>query len=341
MKALKRAGVISVCLALVCTMAGCGKLNSKKVIRIADGNAMSHPDNIALLEFKDYVESRLGDKYEVEIYPNELLGSSQRAIELVQTGAVEYVVCLTSVLETFDDTYQIFSLPYVFDSMEGFQAVMDNDELMEPIYASTESAGIRAVTYYNAGVRNVYTADRLVETPEDLKGLKIRVQPSAANVEMMNRMGAAGVPMSYGEIYTGMQQGVIDGAENSELVLIAMKHGEVSKYYAYTRHQYTPDMLVANVKFLENLSPEEREVFDEAARISTEVELEEWDKQIAEAKEQAEEMGVTFVDIDTEPFRERVQPMVDKILKENPKMQSVYDEIQKIQNNVEERDSHE
>lgn len=341
MKALKRACVITVCFALVCTMAGCGNLNNKKVIRIANGNSMEHPDNIALQEFKKYVESKLGDKYEVEIYPNELLGSSQRAIELVQTGAVEYVVCLTSVLETFDDTYQIFSLPYVFDSMEGFQAVMDDDELMEPIYASTESAGIRAVTYYNAGVRNVYTADRLVETPEDLKGLKIRVQPSAANVEMMNRMGAAGVPMSYGEIYTGMQQGVIDGAENSELVLITMKHGEVSKYYAYTRHQYTPDMLVANVKFLENLSPEERKVFDEAARISTEVELEEWDKQIAEAKEQAEKMGVTFVDIDIEPFRERVQPMVDKILKENPKMQSVYDEIRKIQNNVEERDGHE
>lgn len=338
MRIQKRVILFVLCFAMGCTMVGCGKLeNRKKIIRIASPNSTTHPDHIALLAFKDYVESRLGDKYEVEIYPNELLGSSQRAIELVQTGAVEYVVCLTSILESFDDTYQIFSLPYVFDSMEGFKAVMDNEELMEPIYESTEAAGIRAVTYYNAGVRNIYTADKLIEKPEDLKGLKIRVQQSAANVEMMNRMGGAGVPMSYGEIYTGMQQGVIDGAENSELVLVNMKHGEVAKYYSYTEHQYTPDMLVANVKFLENLSPEEREVFDEAAKISTEVELEEWDKQIAEAKEQAEEMGVTFVEVDTEPFRERVQPMVDRILKENPKLQSVYDEIQEIQNNLEEK----
>lgn len=339
MKTLKRVWLLGLCFIMVCIMTGCGSAeNRKKIIRIASPNSTEHPDHTALLAFKDYVESRLGDKYEVEIYPNEILGSSQRAIELVQTGAVEYVVCLSSVLETFDDTYQIFSLPYVFDSMEGFKAVMGNEDLMEPIYESTESAGIRAVTYYNAGVRNIYTSDKPVKTPEDLKGLKIRVQQSAANVEMMNRMGAAGVPMSYGEIYTGMQQGVIDGAENSELVLINMKHGEVTKYYSYTGHQYTPDMLVANVKFLENLSPQEREIFDEAARISTEVELAEWDKQIAEAKEKAEEMGVTFLEVDTQPFRERVQPMVDRILEENPKLQAVYDEIQEIQSSMEGKD---
>ena len=165
-------------------------------------------------------------------------------------------------------------------------------------------------------------------TPDDLKGKKIRVQQSPASVAMANAFGAAAAPMSFGEVYTAIQQGVIDGAENNELALTNNKHGEVAKYYTYNKHQMVPDMLVANLKFLNSLSPEEYQIFKEAAEKSTEVELEEWDKSIAEAKKiAAEDMGVEFIDVDVNAFKQKVLPLHEKMLAENPKIADVYEHI--------------
>ena len=324
---LSAALMLSLCLG----MTGCTIGNGKRIIRISNGQPMSHPDNIGLTAFKEYVEANLGDKYEVQIYPNELLGSSAKALELLQTGAIEYVVCSTSNLESFDNIYQLFSLPYLFVDKDGYDKVVADQDFMNSIYEKTEASGFRAVAAYDAGVRNIY-ATKPVYTPDDLKGLKIRVQASPTNIEMINRMGGAAVAMSYSEVYTGIQSGVIDGAENSELALVAMKHGEVAKYYTYTQHQIVPDLLVANVKFLDSLSEEERAVFDEAARLSAEAETEAWNEQIETAKTTAqEEMGVTFIDTDPSAFRELVLPLHEKVLQENPKLQPFYDRIQEIQ----------
>ncbi len=331
MNVFKRLSIALLCFALCAGLGGCGQVgDGRRIIRISNGQPVTHPDNIGLLAFKEHVETYLGDKYIVEIYPNELLGSSQKAIELVQTGAIEYVVSSTSNLETFDDIYQIFSLPYLFRGLDGFDAVMEDEAFMTSIYESTDSSGFRAVAYYTAGVRNLYTT-KAVYTPDDLKGLKIRVQSSPTNVKMMDLMGAAAVPMSYGEVYTAIQQGVIDGAENSEMALTTMKHGEVAKYFTYNQHQIVPDLLVANLKFLEELSPEERAIFDEAARISTAVEVQAWNDQIEQVKKEAGEMGVTFIDTDIEPFRQKVLPLHDEVLESNPKLQPFYVRIQEIQ----------
>ena len=332
MRVVKTAAIWILGMAMVASLAGCKAIgNGKRIIRVSNGQPMTHPDNIGLLAFKEYIEKNLGDKYEVQIFPNELLGSSQKAIELVQTGAIDYVVSSTSNLETFDNIYQIFSLPYLFRGMEGFDAVMKDDGFMNSIYGSTDESGFRAVAWYAAGVRNIYTT-KPVYTPDDLKGMKIRVQASPTNVRMMDLMGAAAVPMSYGEVYTAIQQGVIDGAENSEMALTTMKHGEVAKYYTYNQHEFGPDLLVANLKFLEGLPPEERKIFDEAARISTEVEVQAWDEQIEDVKKQAEEMGVVFIETDMEPFRQKVLPLHEEVLKDNPRLVPIYDSIQSIQN---------
>lgn len=331
MRAAKTAAIWILSMAMVVSLAGCATVgNGKRIIRISNGQPMTHPDNIGLLAFKEHIEDNLGDKYEVQIFPNELLGSSQKAIELVQTGAIDYVVSSTSNLETFDNIYQIFSLPYLFRGMDGFNAVMNDDDFMNSIYESTDESGFRAVAWYAAGVRNIYTT-KPVHTPDDLKGMKIRVQSSPTNVRMMDLMGAAAVPMSYGEVYTAIQQGVIDGAENSEMALTTMKHGEVAKYYTYNQHQIVPDLLVANLKFLEGLSPEERKIFDEAAKISTQTEVQAWDEQIEDVKKQAVEMGVEFIDTDMEPFRHKVLPLHEEVLKDNTRLAPIYDEIQSIQ----------
>jgi len=218
-------------------------------------------------------------------------------------------------------------MPYLFDSEEVYKSVMEDSEYMENVYESTDEAGFRVVTWYNAGTRNFY-AKTSIYTPEDLAGKKIRVQQSPASVAMANAFGAAAAPMGFGEVYTAIQQGVIDGAENNELALTNNKHGEVAKYYTYNKHQMVPDMLVANLKFLNSLSPEEYQVFKEAASKSTEVELEEWDKSIEEAKKIAtDDMGVEFIDVDINAFKQKVLPLHEKMLNENPKICDLYEHI--------------
>lgn len=281
---MKKLTALAFGIAVAVSLTGCGSLTGgKRIIRVSHAQSETHPEHLGLLAFKEYVEEKLGDKYEVQIFPNELLGSAQKAIELTQTGAIDFVVAGTANLETFADVYEIFSMPYLFDSEEVYKSVMQDTEYMENVYASTDEAGFRVVTWYNAGTRNFYGKSP-IRTPEDLKGKKIRVQQSPASVEMVKAFGAAAAPMGFGEVYTAIQQGVIDGAENNELALTNNKHGEVAKYYSYNKHQMVPDMLVANLKFLNSLSPEDYQVFKEAAALSTEVEMEEWDKSIEEAK---------------------------------------------------------
>lgn len=332
MKGLKRILAAIICAAVVTGVSGCASsaTGGKRIIRIAHAQSETHPEHIGLLKFKEYVEENLGDKYEVQIFPNELLGSAQKAIELTQTGAIDFVVAGTANLETFANVYEVFSMPYLFTSEEAYHEVMNDTDYMNQVYASTDEAGFRVLTWYNAGTRNFY-ATKPIHTPADLKGLKIRVQQSPASVNMAKAFGAAASPMSFGEVYTAIQQGVIDGAENNELALTNNKHGEVAKYFSYNKHQMVPDILIGNLKFLNGLSDEEREVFEEAARISTEVELSEWDIQVEEAKKIAEnDMNVEFIDVDIKQFKDKVAGVQEEMLKKNPHIQELYDYIQQI-----------
>ena len=315
-----------------------GTSSKKRIIRIAHSQAETHPEHIGLLKFKEYVEEELGDKYEVQIFPNELLGSQTKAIELTQTGAIDFVLVGTPNLENFAKVYEIFSMPYLFTSEEAYHAAMNDETYMKKIYESTDDTGLRVVTWYNVGTRNFY-AKKAIKTPDDLKGLKIRVQQSPASVNMANAFGAAASPMSFGEVYTAIQQGVIDGAENNELALTSNKHGEVAKYFSYNKHQMVPDVLVANLKFLNGLSKEDRAVFEKAAKISTQVEQEEWDKQVEEAKEYAQkEMGVKFLDVDVQLFRKKVLGVQKQMLKDNESIRDSYEHFQTFNKKYEKGD---
>ena len=313
-------------------LTGCGgstqESQKKRIVRIALSQAETHPEYTGAVKFKEYVESKLGDKYEVQIFPNELLGAAQKAIELTQTGAIDFTIAGTPNLEIFADVYEVFSMPYLFTSEEAYFAAMNDTDYMNQIYESTEETGLQVVTWYNVGTRNFY-AKKPINTPDDLKGLKIRVQQSPASIKMAQTFGAAASPMSFGEVYTAIQQGVIDGAENNELALTDNKHGEVAKYFTYSKHQMIPDVMIANYKFLNELSDEERAVFDEAAKLSTEVEIEGWNTQVEKAKKTAEEeMGVTFIEPDISVFKEKVKDVQQEMLDANPNIQDLYDHIQ-------------
>lgn len=334
MKAFKKASVVAfaagIILGCAMLMGGCGVNGDKRIVRIAHSQSETHPEHLGLLKFKEYVEENLGDKFEVQIYPNELLGGQTKVIELTQTGAIDFVLVGTPNLENFADVYEVFSMPYLFTSEEAYHSVMNDVDYMQQVYRSTDEAGFQVLTWYNAGTRSFYSK-KPVHTPEDLKGLKMRVQQSPASVNMCNAFGAAASPMSFGEVYTAIQQGVIDGAENNELALTNNKHGEVAKYYVYNKHQMVPDVLVGNLKFLDGLSEEEFEVFQEAALISTEEELTEWEKQIEEAKETAaNDMGVEFIDVDVQLFKDKVADVQADMLAENESIRELYDHIQQV-----------
>ncbi len=315
---------------IAAALTGCGSASDgRRIVRIGHNQATDHPTHVALLEFESYVESKLGDRYNVEVYPSELLGSQTDMVQLTQTGAIDFCVASNSILETFSDNYTLFNMPYLFASAEAYHASMDDPDITGPIFDSTKKAGFEAVTWIDAGTRNFYTVSTPINSPTDLKGLKIRVQQSPTNVEMMRLLGGSATPMGFGEVYTALQSKIIDGAENNEMALTSNGHGDVCKYYSYDMHQMIPDILIGNCAFLDGLSPEERAVFQEGFEIVNQVERQEWTKAVEEAKERAQnDQGVQFLYPDTAPFQEICLPMHQSVLGQYPDLKPFYDAIQ-------------
>ncbi len=319
-----------ICVTAISLLTGCKSSDStQEIIRIGHNQSTQHPTHIALVEFEKFIEENLGEKYNVEVYPSELLGSQNEMVQLTQTGAINFCVASNSLLETFSKNYSIFNLPYLFSSAESYHAAMDDTSLTDPIFKSTGQAGFEAVTWLDAGTRNFYTANKPIETPADLKGLKIRVQQSPTNVEMMQLLGGSATPMGFGDVYTALQSKIIDGAENNEMALTDNGHGDVCKYYSYDMHQMIPDILIANKQFLDNLDDETREIFEEGFELINKVQREEWIIAVDAAKERAQnEQGVQFIYPDTAPFQEACYPLHEKMLKKQPELTSIYEKIQ-------------
>ena len=326
-KILKQATVCLFAVTMAFGLTGCGSLtNGKRIIRISHAQSETHPEHLGLLAFKEYVEENLGDKYEVEIFPNELLGSAQKAIELTQTGAIDFVVAGTANLETFASVYEIFSMPYLFDSEDVYKSVMQDTDYMEKIYESTDEAGFRVVTWYNAGTRNFY-GKKPINTPDDLKGMKIRVQQSPASVAMVNAFGAAAAPMSFGEVYTAIQQGVIDGAENNVTAL--RDHGDVTKYYCFDEHTRIPDMVIISSNIWNQFSDDQKSAVTECAKAATEEYKTAWKNFEDEVLDKAvNQNGVELVkDVDIAAFQSAVQPIYENLKTANPTTYAVVEEI--------------
>ena len=328
----KRLCTASLALALaVSSLAGCSSSDSggRQIIRIGHNQSTNHPTHLALVAFEEYIEERLGDKYDVEVFPSELLGSQNEMVQLTQTGAINFCVASNSLLETFSENYTLFNLPYLFASSEAYHASMDDASITGPIFESTKQAGFEAVTWLDAGTRNFYTVDKPINSPADLKGLKIRVQQSPTNIQMMSLLGGSATPMGFGDVYTALQSHIIDGAENNEMALTDNGHGDVCKYYSYDMHQMIPDILIGNIAFLDSLSPEERAIFDEGFELVNQVQRQEWVSAVENAKDRAaNEQGVNFLYPDTKPFQEAVAPMHEAMLQQYPDFQPIYDAIQ-------------
>lgn len=333
MKKILRTAALALAGALALTaLSGCSggaSASGVQIIRIGHNQSTNHPTHTGLLAFEEYIEGELGDKYDIQIFPSELLGSQNEMVQLTQTGAITFCVASNSLLETFSDNYTLFNLPYLFASPEAYHASMDDPNIMGPIFESTMQAGFEAVTWLDAGTRNFYTINTPIETPENLRGLKIRVQQSPTNVRMMELLGGSATPMGFGDVYTALQSQMLDGAENNELALTDNGHGDICKYYSYTMHQMIPDILIGNLDFMKGLSEEERAIFDEGFQILNQTQRDAWETAVEEAKAKAEnEQGVNFSYPDIAPFQEAVAPMHDEMLEDYPDLAPIYELIQ-------------
>nr|WP_269431105.1 TRAP transporter substrate-binding protein [Photobacterium gaetbulicola] len=232
-----------------------------------------------------------------------------------------------SLAESFEPTYKTISLPYLFRDAEHMHTFMRSDTA-EKLLSSSEGKGFIGVTLYDSGSRSFYSK-KPIKTPEDLKGLKIRVPESPTMIEMIRLLGAKATPVPFTEVYTALQQGVIDAAENNIPSLIEMKHSEVAKYYSMDQHMMTPDLIMISEATWGSLSDQEKQILKSSAKESMEDQINIW-REIDEYNiNLGKQAGVSFIEVDKEKFIEKVQPMIDAAKKDEV-ISSYVEEIQNL-----------
>jgi tripartite ATP-independent transporter DctP family solute receptor len=295
-------------------------------LRVAFNQTENHPQYIALTEMGERLEEATGGAYSIEVYPNATLGAQQETIQLLQDGSLEMALVGGAQLENFSEDFVVFNLPYVFESQEHQRQVTNDPEIIGDLYASLEDKDITVLAAFHGGVRNVYTKGTPVRTPQDMQGLKIRVQESDTHIAMLNLMGGQATPMAQGEVYTAIQSGVLDGGENNELVFFDLKQVEVAPVYSYTRHLMVPDYLIINPAVLAGMSEEHRAAFEEELATAVEEEGELWGVKVEEAIEGAEAAGAEFIDnVDAEAFREILEPFVEETIPQSESALRLYE----------------
>lgn len=340
---MKKFAAIALAASMVLGLSGCGSSGSAQtsdtataenpmVLTLAHGLSESHTVHIAMTEFAEKVEERTDGRIKVEIYPNGQLGSENENMEQLMAGVISMTKVSAPGLATYNEAYHTFGLPYIFDDTEDFYHKMDSQE-MRDFFLSTEEDGFVTITYYTSGARSFYTKDTPIRTPEDLKGLKIRVQDMQSQTDMLEALGGTPVAMAYGDVYTSLQTGIIDGTENNETALTTGKHGEICKVFSMDQHAMIPDVLVMGADVWNSIAPEDQQIILEAAYESTDSHKVAWDAAIEEAIEEAKtEMGVTFIeDVDKEAFREATADMIQEYCDRYPGVNDLLNTINSIE----------
>ncbi|MFP2470518.1 TRAP transporter substrate-binding protein [Pseudescherichia vulneris] len=286
----------------------------KVTLKLAHNLERSHVVHQSFEQMAKEVKQLSDGKMTIRIYPSSQMGSARETMELLQNGALDMTKGSASDLESFDNTYAIYNLPYLFKDQKHFDNVVFGNVGKE-IMASSKDKGFFALSAYVAGTRSFY-AKKAITKPDDLKGQKIRVQASPTTLKMVELMGGSPTPISFGEVYTAMQQGVVDGAENNVPSWVQTRHIEIAKVYSEDEHASIPDFLVISTKTWDKLTPEQQQILNKAATDSEAWQQKAWAKVEAETRAQAKAMGATFVTVDKAPFRAAVQPLYDDFNKD-------------------------
>ncbi|MDP3072024.1 MAG: TRAP transporter substrate-binding protein [Opitutaceae bacterium] len=295
---------LAAALALGLLVAGCGRKIEGRVIKLAHGLDQQHSVHKGMVFFAERLAAKSGGTLRAEVYPSGQLGSERECLELVQLGGLGMTKVSASVLEGFAPEFKVFGLPYLFRDDAHKAAVLDGP-IGREILAAPQGKFLRGVCYYDAGSRSFYTK-KPIRTPDDLRGLKIRVQESPMAFALIRAFGASATPISFGELYTALQQGVVDGAENNPPSFHLARHYEVCKFYSLDEHTIVPDVLVISTHLWNSLTPQQQQWLQEAADESAVHQRNLWGASTAESLAAVEKAGVEIIRPDKAAFRAAV-----------------------------------
>ncbi len=290
-------------------LAGCDRQGEQErvvVLKLAHGLDVAHPVHQGMAFMAERVKEKTGGKLRIDIYPSEQLGNERECIEQVQLGALAMTKASSAHLEAFIPELKVLGLPYLFRDDEHMWKVF-NGPIGAELLAAGASKGLKGLCFYDAGARSFYTREKEIKTPADLAGMKIRVMQSEMCMKMVEAMGGSPTPIGWGELYTSLQQGVVDGAENNPPSFHTSKHYEICKYYVLDEHLRPPDVLVISTNAWDGLSSEFRQSLREAVDESVVEQRELWAAAVAKALKEVEAAGVQVLRPDAQPFRDAVR----------------------------------
>lgn len=298
-----------------------------RVLKFAHGLSPSHSVHLGLVYMNERLAELSGGKMKLDIYPSAQLGAENQCIELLQIGSMDLTKVSSAALEGFVDAFKVFGIPYLFRSRPHYFAVIDGP-VGKQLLASTMPYWFKGLAYFDSGARSFYTINRPVRTPEDLRGLKIRVQKSPIAVEMMKTFGGSATPVDWGELYTALQSNVVDGAENNPPSVTTAFHHEVARYFSVNEHTMCPDVIIISLATWNKLNPKEREWLQKAADEATLYQRKLWEAQERQSLEEMKEKGMEIIYPDKQPFMDAAASMIEAYRQE----EAYHDLIEKIQN---------
>jgi tripartite ATP-independent transporter DctP family solute receptor len=294
--------------------AGCGARRDVKVIKLAHGLDPKHSVHQGMVFLAQRLAEKSGGKLRVDVYSSGQLGSERECLELVQLGGLGMTKVSASVLEGFAPEFKVFGLPYLFRDDAHKNAVLAGP-IGREILLAPQSKFMRGLCYYDSGSRNFYTT-KPIRTPEDLKGLKIRVQESPMAFALIRAFGASATPISFGELYTALQQGVVDGAENNPPSFHLARHYEVCKFYTLDEHTSVPDVVVVGTHVWKSLTPQEQQWLQEAADESAVYQHKLWQTSTDESLAAVAKAGVEIIRPDKAAFAAKVAELRENAQKD-------------------------
>jgi len=311
---------------------GCGNQNNVKVLKLAHVLDASHPVSKGMEHLAEELEIISGGQLTMNIYPGGQLGSSEREyVESLQIGSLDMTKVSTAVLENFVPEFAVFSLPYLFESDEHRWQVLFG-KIGDKMLLKGEPLWLRGLCFYETGSRNFYLRDKAVYSPEDLKGLKIRVMKSYWSIQTINALGGSATPIAFGELYTALQQGVVDGAENNVPTLYQSRQYEACKYYVLDEHSAPSDVLLIGTHTWQRLKKQQQEWLMQAVQASVDFQKGLWDEATQSALKAMQDHGVEIIRPNKALFREKVSGLYRDLKTNYPELNALVQEIQNVSN---------
>lgn len=305
----------------------CQESENVKIIRLGHGLSTTHSVHQAMVYMDSVLRVKSNGKMKIQIYPSEQLGTERQCLELLQIGSLDMTKVSAGSLENFSPNIKVFGLPFLFRDRQHSYSVLDGP-IGRDLLSGTEKYWLKGLAYYDAGARSFYTKEKKINSPEDLDGLKIRVMESKTAFDMVKALGGSPTPISFGELYTSLQQGVVDGAENNPPSFYLSRHYEVCKYYTLDEHTILPDVLLMSTHIWDSFSDKERGWLSQAVKESITEQRKLWAKSEKQSLDAVKEAGVEIIIPDKTLFSKK-----SKIILESYKEDEVlYDFINRIKN---------